>query len=147
MAALADAVSEEARSNALADRSHDLLHEYAKRIGGTAAGSDGASLRGNTSFVGRLAEVAGQADQALKDASDQADWQLQTLAAADTRKSRLEERMAAAQREARAIRETREQASAASSPSSSKGGATGAGGMARKLQSNPQTQPRDVGEL
>ena len=121
MAALADAVTEEARSTALAARSHDLLSEYSRRLSATT----GASLRGNAGFVGRLQEVADKADQASKDASKQAQWQVQALAAAETRKTRFEERMASGQREMESIKEAREHASAAGM----------AGGMARKLQS------------
>lgn len=123
MAALADAVGEEARSSALASRSQELLREYGRKL----SGSSGAALRGNASFVGRLQEIASQAEQAHKDAGDQAHWQAQTLAAAESRKTRFEERESSARREIETIREAREQAEEGSAPRS---------GMAHKLQGN-----------
>ena len=123
MAALADAVSNETRSAALADRSRDLIRDYAERD----QAQTGQSLRANARFVQRLADIADQADRARKDASDQAVWQVQTLASAETRANRFEERMRDARRDIEAVVERRENADQAS--------------MARKLQSK-RHEPR-----
>ena len=121
MTALADAVTDEARSSDLAARSRDLLNEYSRRSADYSGRPTGASLRENAGFVGRLQVVAGQAEQARNDASDQAQWQAQSLAAAEIRSARFEERMIAARREVAAIQESRDQ--------------TATPAMARKLQS------------
>lgn len=116
MAALADAVGEEVRSSDLAQRSRDFVSEYGRRVDS----SNGHSLRDQAVFVRRLQEVSDQASQAFKDANDQAQWQAQTLAAAETRAKRFKERMQSAEREMEAIQTKREHASAA--------------GLAHKLQ-------------
>lgn len=132
MGALADAVEEEARSAAVSERSRALLSAYGAR----SAGSDAAALRNHSAFLHALQGIAGQAEKARQDASDQARWQLQTLAAAETRADRLEERRELAQRALRAVLDRREQPLPK--------------GMARKLQSSgrdaepsrPAQQPR-----
>ncbi|WP_299196421.1 hypothetical protein [uncultured Erythrobacter sp.] len=116
MAALADALAEESKSAALAERSRALMREYVAR-GELPSGS---ALRDHTAFVQSLQGVAEQADEASKDAGDQARWQVQTLAAADTRATRLEARLDAARRELTALEIKREGAASAA--------------MARKLQ-------------
>ncbi|MFU7529342.1 hypothetical protein [Qipengyuania sp. ASV99] len=108
MAALANAVSEAARSEVLAQRSHELMRDY----GGRPASSTGAGLRQESGFVRRLQEVAQQADQARKDTDLQAQWQAQSLAAAETRATRFEERMEAARRDIEARKANRELAHA-----------------------------------
>lgn len=118
MAALADALAEERKSAALAERSRALMREYEAR-GELPSGS---ALREHAAFVQSLQGVALQADEASKDAGDQAHWQVQTLAAAETRATRLESRLEAARRELTALQTRREgEASAA---------------MARKLQTS-----------
>lgn len=99
MAALADAVSEEARSTMLAERSADLLQDYS----GRSSSDDGSTitghhLRDNAAFVRRLADIADQASKATKDARDQAAWQAQSLAQAETKATRLQEKVSAAQK-------------------------------------------------
>ncbi len=105
MAALAHAVDEELRSSVLAERSRKFVCDYGLRVDS----SSGHSLRDRAGFVRRLQEIADQADEAYKDANDQALWQAQTLAITETRAKRFEERMQAARRELEAIRVKREQ--------------------------------------
>lgn len=121
MAALADAVSEEARSTNLAERSRALLREYSQR----ADPVSGDTMRDQAAFVRSLQSISNDADQASKDASDQAKWQTQTLAAAETRASRFEERKQAALRDMDALRSKREAAPQSKMPQK----------MAHKLQS------------
>ena len=109
MTALAVAVTEEARSSDLAARTRDLLYEYSRRSANYSGEPTGASLRDNAGFVGRLQDVASHAEQARKDATDQAQWHSQSLAAAEIRSARFEERMVAARREMAAIQESRDQ--------------------------------------
>ncbi len=125
MASLADAVAEESRSAALSQRSRDLLKQYAKR----SAAQDGQALRSNAGFVARLQEVADQAGKALNDASDQARWQVQTLAKAENRASRFGEQLDSAQRDLEAIKSARVDAQT--------------GQMARKLHSKSETAGDD----
>lgn len=132
MGALADAVEEEARSAAVSERSRALLSAYGAR----GADGDAASFRNHAAFLHSLQAISQKAEQARQDASDQARWQLQTLAAAETRADRLEERREQAQRALRAVLDRREQPLPK--------------GMARKLQSSgrdaepslPAQQPR-----
>lgn len=116
MTALADALIEESRSAALALRSRALMREYEARGGAPI----GAVLRENTAFVQSLQGVAKHAEEASKDASDQAQWQVQTLAAAKTRATRLEEQLEAARRDLQRLQVKRDSENAAA--------------MARKLQ-------------
>ncbi len=126
MAALADAVDEEVRSEGLAVRSRDLLSDY----GGRKHAAIGGSIRDDAVFVRRLQEVADQADKARRDASDQAAWQVQSLAAAETRAIRFEESLSRARRvleETQLRREDSAQISVARK-------------LARKLQNDRQPQ-------
>ena len=109
MAALAVALTEERKSAELAERSRLLLQEYGAR--GEAA--TGAVLRNHAAFLHSLQNVAQQADEARKDAGDQARWQVETLAAAETRASRLEEQVETARRELAALESKRDSAAAA----------------------------------
>lgn len=120
MGALADAVDEEARSTEVSERSRALLRAYGERN----AGVDAGALRNHSAFLHSLQGVAQQAEKARRDASDQASWQLRTLAAAETRADRLEERRERARRALQTVIERREQ------PLSK--------GMARKLQNSGQ---------
>ena len=106
MAALADAVNEEERTASLAERSRELLRDYEAR----ADTEYGGSLRDHNRFTQRLQSIAEQADQARNDANDQAQWQVQSLAVAETRARRFDERMQSASREIEAIKEKRAQA-------------------------------------
>jgi len=117
MVSLADAVTQEARSAHLSQRSRGLLSEYSKRL----AAKSGHDLQGNAKFVHQLQEVAEQAAKALNDASDQARWQVQSLAKAESRASRFSERIDAAKRDIESIKAKRETAQT--------------GQMARKLHS------------
>jgi len=125
MAALADAIDEETRSTALAQRSQKLLNDY----DGRAPADDGDGLRDNASFVRRLQEVADHADKARKDASDQAAWQVQSLASAQTRADRFEESLERATRAIEASQAKREHSAMQ--------------GVARKLQNNPKKPPSE----
>lgn len=109
MTALADAAQEEARSAMLAERSRKLLTDYSARAGGDA----GHVLRANSAFVRRLADIAEQAGQASKDARDQAEWQVRSLAEAETKASRLKDRLDAAQKAIEAARLSSDHASIA----------------------------------
>ncbi len=125
MAALADAVSEEVRSSMLAEKSRDLLHDYGGRASGhSASKTTGHSLRDNAAFVRRLADIADQAGKANKDARDQAAWQVQSLAQAETKAARLQEKVSAARKAIEDAQLSRLQAETA--------------GMARKLQHQSQ---------
>lgn len=109
MSALADAVEEEARSAAVSERSRALLRAYGARGAMGDAGGDAGSLRNHSAFLHSLQGITRQAEQARQDASDQASWQLQTLAAAETRAGRLEERRELARRELQAVLDRREE--------------------------------------
>lgn len=117
MAALADTVKEETRSAALAQRSRNLMAEYAAR----QVTPTGGSLRESAAFSRGLQEISEQAGQARDDASEQAAWQVQTLAAAETRQARFEEKLSHAKQIDAVMRANRELAYSS--------------GMARKLQS------------
>lgn len=105
MAALAEAIEEEQRTHALAERCRALLCEYGTR----PPAEDAEALRERTAFTASLQGVAEQAEQAQLDASDQTVWQASTLAAAETRAARIEERREAAKRTLEAVLERREQ--------------------------------------
>lgn len=105
MAALAEAIAEEERTTALAQRCRALLSEYRS----LPPAEDAEALRERTAFTASLQGVAKEADQAQLDASDQAVWQAGTLVAAETRAARIEERREAAKRTLEAALERREQ--------------------------------------
>ncbi|WP_298307568.1 hypothetical protein [uncultured Erythrobacter sp.] len=128
---LANAISDEERSAQIHARSCDLLHEYAKRVSevGPAAQSD--TLQISLAFVRSLQDMTDNAQGALKDASDQAEWQVRALAAAETRMSAHETRLGQEKRALNDLRERREVPPEL----------TGASGMARKLQNQ-----RNAGE-
>jgi hypothetical protein len=105
LASLADALSEENRSAALARKSGELLDAYARRN----QAMTGDALRLDASFARSLHDIAQQAEAARTDASQQAQWQLDALAAAETRLNRTEERLDLARKDAEAVRQSREQ--------------------------------------
>lgn len=122
--ALANAISEEARSAQIHARSRDLLNEYAKRAGRMEPASQSHTLRTNLAFVRSLQAMADNAQGAHKDARDQAEWQMHALAEAETRMSAHEARVGEEKRALNDLRERREVPSEL----------TGASGVARKLQ-------------
>lgn len=75
MRALADALSEEARSDALAKRSLDLARHY----GEASEVRDGADLTHKGQFAAALGTLKAQAEQARADAAQQAQWQADAL--------------------------------------------------------------------
>lgn len=87
MRGLADALDEERRRSALAQRSADLLASAGVRAG-AATGDD---LARRARFAAGVARIAGDAAAASGDALRQADWQASQLAAAEVRARRLAE--------------------------------------------------------
>ncbi|MEL7198188.1 MAG: hypothetical protein AAGL10_07715 [Pseudomonadota bacterium] len=88
MSELAASLAEEQRSASLAKRSRELAKEYAER-------SDldtGEALARQGRFAAELTGLARQADRTRGDASRQAEWQINTLAKAEQRIARLDER-------------------------------------------------------
>lgn len=126
MAALAEAIVEEERTGSLAERSRALLQEYRARAGEDDAGA----LRHQISFTSALGRIAQQADRASMDASDQAAWQVTTLASAEARATRIEERREQAKRALEAAIDRREQSHART--------------MAHKLQSKFSTPQEEA---
>lgn len=122
MRALADAVDEERRRSALAERSSGLLATAGAR-GGSSSGAD---LVQRLRFGGVLARVAGDAAAARGDAQRQAAWQADLLAAAEARARRISELESAAASAFSAARDRAEQQIG--------------GAMARKLQGGSQTR-------
>lgn len=108
LASLADALGEQNRSSALARKSEELLDAYARR----AEAMTGEAVRRNAVFLRSLHEIAEQAQAAQVDASAQARWQVDALAAAETRLNRTEERFNMARKDADALRHLREQQAA-----------------------------------
>ena len=121
MRGLADALDEERRRSALAQRSADLLAQAGARAG-AATGDD---LARRARFAAGIARIAADAAAASGDALRQADWQASQLAAAEVRARRLAELEIAA---ASALVQAQEQRAAQ----------TGAA-MARKLQRRSNT--------
>lgn len=104
MRSLADALSEEARSDTLARRSRELAAHY----GGRAQGTDGAALAQNGRFAAALGSLAKNAQDALADASQQASWQVEALGKAQTRARRHSERLDTAMAAYRAAQDKRD---------------------------------------
>lgn len=127
--ALANAIGEEERSANIHARAQDLLREYEKRVAGVGVSSQSDTLQANLAFVRSLQTMAQGAGEAHKDARDQAQWQMQALAQAETR---LDARKTRVGDEKRALSELRERREI--SPE-----LTGASGMARKLQMGGHT--------
>lgn len=118
MGALAGALDEERKSGDLARRSTQMAQGYGAR----RDISSGSELRALRLMAGGLTEMAKDAKQARDDAHQQADWQVEALAKAETRLQRMEELASEARRKL-----ARAQAARESSLS-------GSGAMARKLQ-------------
>lgn len=94
MGALAGALDEEAKSATLAERSAALAREY----GGRSAVVRGADLRDLIAMAGELTQLAENARGTRDDARQQAEWQAEALAGAETRLDRLEARAGDARR-------------------------------------------------
>lgn len=87
MRGLAEALDEERRRTALAQRSEALLASAGARAG-TASGEE---LARRTRFAGGIARIARDAAAARGDALRQAEWQAGQLGAAEARARRLAE--------------------------------------------------------
>lgn len=105
--ALAEALTEEARSAEIADRSRELLANHGQRSGADL----GQTLIVHAAFAHSLHDIANKAEQSRSDASEQARWQRDALAAAETRLSLSEDKAASAAKQVDAARERRESAS------------------------------------
>ena len=127
--ALANAIFEEERSGKIHDRARDLLREYERRITQSDTATQSATLRSNLAFVRSLQTMAEDAGKAHKDARDQALWQVQALAKAETRLDAHETRLGEEKRALGTLKEKREIPPEL----------TGSGGMARKLQIQEHT--------
>ncbi|MEL6539817.1 MAG: hypothetical protein AAFQ34_00265 [Pseudomonadota bacterium] len=92
MRGLADALAEESRSAALAERSLALTRAY----GGRSQASDGARLEHAARFAGALAAMAQSAEAARADAKQQSEWQAEALGQAQCRARRHADRLAEA---------------------------------------------------
>ncbi len=132
MRALADALSEEARSEALAVRSRDLLRHYAS----VTRARDGAGLAQSGQFAAALGNLSVQAEQARADALQQAAWQADALGKASTRADRQKERVEAAYAELQAAKAQR----ASETPIQARR-AQGRNGLARKMQDKRKPDP------
>lgn len=117
MRGLAEALDEERRRSALAQRSAALLAGAGARSGAAS----GEELARRTRFASGIAQIARDAEAASGDAVRQAEWRADQLAAAESRARRLAELEIAA---ASALAAARERAAAPLAPA-----------MARKLQS------------
>ena len=127
--ALANALGEEERSERVYGRARDLLHEYERRLIDAGAPAQSHSLTTNLAFVRSLQSIADEAGQAHKDARDQAQWQMQALAKAETRLEAQETRESEERRAHKTQKERREIPPEL----------TGTPNMARKLQNNGHT--------
>ncbi|ODT00015.1 MAG: hypothetical protein ABS49_06765 [Erythrobacter sp. SCN 62-14] len=128
MRALAEALDEERRRSALAQRSAGLLAAASAQAGTTS----GAALAARLRFGSGVARLAQDAAAARSDALRQAVWQADQLAVAEARERRLGELERAARSALDAARE--------------RSAAMLAGAMARKLQSPPQTRLQASGQ-
>ncbi|MEO0589871.1 MAG: hypothetical protein AAFZ11_04840 [Pseudomonadota bacterium] len=124
MRSLADALLQETRSDTLAQRSRELITAYGAR----SPAKDGAGLTEAGRFSAALGNLAHDAQQALADAAQQAQWQAKALGQAQTRARRQAERLEDARAAFEAAREKRQNdASASASPIRVRG-------LARNLQ-------------
>lgn len=117
MRALAEALDEERRRHALAERSAALL----AAAGARAGPASGEELARRARFASGVARIAGDAAAAQGDALRKADWQAGQLAAAEARSRRLAELEIAA--------------ASALAAAQARGMALPSAAMARKLQS------------
>lgn len=122
--ALANALAEEDRSGKVHTRAQSLLNEYAKRVAAGDGVGTSQTLQANLAFVRSLQVMADDAHGAHKDASDQAQWQMRTLAKAETRMETRETRVKEERRALADLQERRDFPAELMSPA----------GLARKLQ-------------
>lgn len=134
--ALANAIAEEERSAAIQVRANDLLSEYAKRGGVQATVHLGQSLSSDLAFVRSLQKMSDSAAQAHEDAREQTGFQMRTLAAAETRMSAQEERVAGEKRALADLRARREMPPELTTPSK----------VARKLHEAPPSPDRSAAQ-
>ncbi|MEM1052497.1 MAG: hypothetical protein AAGI28_10420 [Pseudomonadota bacterium] len=121
--ALAQAITEEDRSAEVQRRSEHLLREYTERAAQKDSALESHSLQTSLAFVRALQMMADHAEKAYRDARDQAEWQMRSLAAAESRMDAHQTRVGEERRALEEMRMRREV-----SPD-----LTGASGMARKL--------------
>lgn len=105
---LAEALDSENRSRALAERSRGLVASSAPQLGAMMA----EAFAARAGFTASLAQLAVTAADAADDAARQSAWQAETLARAETRAKRMEEREAEARAALEAVQARREQAHA-----------------------------------
>lgn len=122
--ALANAIGEEERSADIHARAQQLLCEYEKRLDAIDGSAGSHALQSNLAFVRSLQSMADNAGEAHKDARDQAQWQMQALAKAETRLDAHETKVGAEKRALGELRERRDMPAEL----------TGASGMARELR-------------
>lgn len=91
--ALANAIAEEERSAAIHERASTLLSEYSRRAGEPTSVKIGQSLSSDLAFIRSLQAMSDNASQAHQDTREQAEFQMRTLAAAETKMSAHEERV------------------------------------------------------
>lgn len=130
--ALANAIGEEERSGKIHARANALLSEYEKRLCAPDQASHSHILQANLTFVRSLQSMADDAGQAHRDAKDQSQWQMQSLARQESRLDNAQERFGQERRAMESLREKREVPHEPSRKSTSKTI------MARKLQMTEQ---------
>lgn len=106
MGSLADALAEEQRSAEIAERAGELLANHGQRSGADL----GQTLILHAAFAHSLHDIASKAEQSRTDASEQARWQRDALAAAETRLSLSEEKAAGALKQVDAAMQRRDAA-------------------------------------
>lgn len=149
--ALAQAIAEEERSASIQTRASELLGEYAKRtseytskhlgkhlgehlgehtsghLSDAGKGQIGQSLSSDLAFIRSLQAMSDSAGEAHRDASEQAAFQVRTLAAAETKMSAHETRVAQETRALAELKARREVPPKLTTPSK----------LARKLHASP----------
>jgi len=108
MRALADAVSEEGRSESLAARSRDLVRRYSAADRSGDAQMPAETLAQTGAFTAALAGLASDAEQSRADAAQQAQWQADALGKAQVKANRHAERLTKARADLEAIKARRD---------------------------------------
>ena len=106
--ALAGAIAEEDRSAAIHARASELLAQYAMRTGLPSTPHLGSSLTSNLAFIRSLQSMSDTAAGAHQDAREQAEFQMRTLAAAETKMRAGEDRVGQEKQALAQLRERRE---------------------------------------
>ncbi|UAB78743.1 hypothetical protein INR77_03175 [Erythrobacter sp. SCSIO 43205] len=114
--ALANAIAEEERSADIKARANELLSEYSRRSGEPTNVRLGQSLSRDLAFIHSLQKMSDTAAQAHEDAREQAAFQMRTLAAAETKMSAHEERVAGEKRALADLKAKRELPSELTTP-------------------------------